>query len=428
MISYDRLANPILTPTIPYYTNQIDYTRLDNPVVDKTIPYYTDPIDLALLDNPLVDKSIPYYETEISYARLDNAVVQKTIPYYETAISYDRLDNAVVDQTIPYYSTAIGFERLDTPIQVKTIPYYTQSISYARLTLPTVQKTVPYYKPAIIYQKLSTPLFVKTIPYYTTPISLFTVTFRNFDNTVLKTELVATGGSATAPQVPARTGYTFTNWSNAFTNVQSDIITTAQFTPIVYTITYFLNGGVNNPSNPSTYTIEDTPIFLLNPTRSGFVFAGWSPSNEIPANGIGNRTFTANWTTAITATFNSDGGTPTYNSQSGASPLTVTNPGSPTRANFTFGGWMIGTTVISFPIGITSNTTFTAKWNPITVTATYDSQGGSFISPTSGTAPYSVPNPGNPNRSGFIFLGWTVNGNFVSFPFVISTNTTFVAQ
>lgn len=59
----------------------------------------------------------------------------------------------------------------------------------------------------------------------------------------------------------------------------------------------------------------------------------------------------------ITATFNSDGGTPTYNSQTGPSPLNVLNPGTPTKANNTFNGWSP-----SLPTTITNNTTFTAQW------------------------------------------------------------------
>ena len=42
----------------------------------------------------------------------------------------------------------------------------------------------------------------------------------------------------------------------------------------VYKITYKLNKGKNNSSNPKTYTVKDE-IKLKNPTRSGYHFAGW---------------------------------------------------------------------------------------------------------------------------------------------------------
>jgi hypothetical protein len=59
----------------------------------------------------------------------------------------------------------------------------------------------------------------------------------------------------------------------------------------------------------------------------------------------------------VTATFNSNGGTPTYSSQSGPSPLSVSNPGSPTRSGFTFNGWSP-----AVPTTISADTTFVAQW------------------------------------------------------------------
>ena len=56
-----------------------------------------------------------------------------------------------------------------------------------------------------------------------------------------------------------------------------------------------MNNGTNNPSNPSSYTVQSPTITLLDPTRPGFFFTGWTPTNTIPAGSTGNRTFTANW-------------------------------------------------------------------------------------------------------------------------------------
>lgn len=70
-----------------------------------------------------------------------------------------------------------------------------------------------------------------------------------------------------------------------------------------YTITYVLNGGKNNSSNPSTYLTTET-IELKKPTRSGYTFVGWFTSpqfeentqlTQIDAGAAGNITLYAKW-------------------------------------------------------------------------------------------------------------------------------------
>gem|GEM_PF-5879374 len=57
----------------------------------------------------------------------------------------------------------------------------------------------------------------------------YTVTFKDWDGTVLSSEQVAEGGSATPPANPTREGYTFIGWSGNYTNVQQNETVTATY-------------------------------------------------------------------------------------------------------------------------------------------------------------------------------------------------------
>ena len=58
---------------------------------------------------------------------------------------------------------------------------------------------------------------------------IYTVTFVDWDDTVLKVEQVPYGGSATAPPDPSHEGYVFIGWDKPFDNVTSDLTVRALY-------------------------------------------------------------------------------------------------------------------------------------------------------------------------------------------------------
>ena len=91
-----------------------------------------------------------------------------------------------------------------------------------------------------------------------TPTTTYTVVFRDYDGSVLKTETVAAGKSATAPATPDREGYVFSKWDKIFTNVTSDMTVTAQYTKI--TNPTFVVGNVSTSAG-QTITV---PVSIVN--------------------------------------------------------------------------------------------------------------------------------------------------------------------
>ena len=86
---------------------------------------------------------------------------------------------------------------------------------------------------------------------------LYTVTFKDWDGTVLKTQTVASGGAASAPNNPTRDGYAFTGWDKDYNHVTSDLVVTAQYAknPI---ITFTQNSGGYVLCNGTRYVGNST--------------------------------------------------------------------------------------------------------------------------------------------------------------------------
>lgn len=88
----------------------------------------------------------------------------------------------------------------------------------------------------------------------------YTVTFKDWDGTVLKTETVESGMAATAPADPARAGYIFAGWDKAFDNVTDDLVITATYTQITAPTVLIGNGsGTAGDEVEITFDLTNSP-------------------------------------------------------------------------------------------------------------------------------------------------------------------------
>ena len=77
---------------------------------------------------------------------------------------------------------------------------------------------------------LLTVLFLFVLSACNKDTTKFTVTFLDYDDTVIKVIEYVPGETITPPNDPIREGYTFTGWDKTFTNVQSDLTIKALYT------------------------------------------------------------------------------------------------------------------------------------------------------------------------------------------------------
>lgn len=125
-------------------------------------------------------------------------------------------------------------------------------------------------------------------------------------------------------------------------------------------------------------------------------------------------------TVTFTVTFDTQGG-------SDVAPITIgqgnaiTLPENPTKEGYVFDGWYIDKDLLNEFVetqAIAGNITLYAKWKendggtkpaPQSYTITFDSQGGSEVSPITIEAGNAITLPNNPTKEGYIFDGWYVD-------------------
>ena len=239
------------------------------------------------------------------------------------------------------------------------------------------------------------------------PIGTYSVTFKNYDETTLKTEYVLEGGAASAPAVPEREGYNFFGWDVPFDNVLSDIVTTAQFTPKIYHTVRFLDWDnevlkTELVEHGHSATAPDAPV------RAGYRFLGWDlPCTEI----LSDLDIHALYEQVIYYTVRFlDWNATELKSEQVESGATATPPANPTRSGYTFTGWLP-----SVFTNINADTDFTAQYEIIIVyhTVNFYSDGVLLSSQQVADGTSAIP-PLPPQKEDYIFDHWDADFSCVT--------------
>ena len=175
-------------------------------------------------------------------------------------------------------------------------------------------------------------------------------------------------------------------------NLLADQEIHAEFSPIIYTITYNnLQNGVLPAGYPETYTVETETFSLPHPERTAYNFLGWTGTDlegtvldvTIEKNSIGDREYTAVWEPIVyPITYDlADGAVASANPVEytiETPDFTLTNP---TKLGYTFTGWE-GTDLTEKTLEVTvatgnwGNRSYTATWEPNPYKVHFDINGG----------------------------------------------------
>lgn len=259
--------------------------------------------------------------------------------------------------------------------------------------------------------------------------------------------------------IPTRAGYSFGSWTAESYNYQNgdvfEISLKAVWIGNSFTITYDLgNSATLENANPTEYRIDSETFTLVNPSRAGYTFLGWTSDDiktptstiTIEKGSTGNKSFKANWkANSYKITLDADGGSVSATTISATYDLSFNLP-TPTKSGYKFEGWYKGDTkVISGIFKETTDISLKARWSSndykitfqdvvpgnsqITVKYDYNYSGSSSntIKLSSGNV-LNYPTP--PTRSGYIFNGWYTDSKCTTrfnFTEKITDNTTLYA-
>lgn len=133
----------------------------------------------------------------------------------------------------------------------------------------------------------------------------------------------------------------------------------------------------------------------------------------------------------FTVTFNSDGGS-SVSSKTVNYNTPVSQPTNPTKTGYTFTGWYLNDQPYNFSTPVTQNITLIAKWQIITYTVTFNTNGGSSISNQTVAHGSKVRDPGPTSKTGYTFNYWCsdsgLNNRFDFANTPITSNITLYAK
>jgi len=198
-----------------------------------------------------------------------------------------------------------------------------------------------------------------------------------------------------------------------------------------YTVTFINDDGtkLSNINIKKGDNLED----INKPTKEGYIFVSWLKDGieyDITKPIKEDITLTANWIETpelskkytVTFDFGEEVKTQTVKENE-----LVIKPVDPIKEKHKFLGWYIEDKLYNFETPVTKNITITAKYEKTRVTINFDLNGGSGTTITEIDKGSRLKKPDDPEKFGYHFVEWTLNGKKYNFNTIVKEDITLKA-
>ncbi|MFA5474706.1 MAG: InlB B-repeat-containing protein [Acholeplasmataceae bacterium] len=272
----------------------------------------------------------------------------------------------------------------------------------------------------------------------------YTVTFDSDGGTSINNVIVNKEDVVMIPAAPEKAGFTFEGWYldnqvyNFNSPVNQNITLKARWLEVVIHVTYAVTFDADGGSPVDDVIVnEGNPVQMpIEPTKDGFIFKGWYIDdilynfNDVISKDI---TLKAKWELVVvevtyTVTFDTDGGSPVNHVIVNEGNL-IPIPIEPTKDGFIFDGWYLDDVLYNFNDVISKDIILKAKWEvEIKVyTVTFNTDGADEIEPMMVNEGDLAPMPIDPNKDGFVFEGWFLDGDWYDFSAPVISDLELIA-
>ena len=234
-------------------------------------------------------------------------------------------------------------------------------------------------------------------------------------------------GWSSTPLTDGRLGFTLASDDGTFTVEYVFVPET-----VTHTVTFDSTGGT--PVDAQTVGDGDKATQPADPTRDGWTFLGWwngDTEYDFAQPVSGDLTLTARWErnapAVHTVSFDTGDSGIMIAAQQVEDGMTAMQPVDPTRDGYRFDGWLLDGQPYDFATQIHGDITLTAAWTALhTVTFDYahDNMTAVQTVPDGGQA----TQPETPERDGWTFDGWLLDGRAYAFDTPVTGDITLVAD